>query len=382
MPGLLPGESLPPLLMLRVPSVPVPDKVPATLVVPLRVPATFRKPPLLMVEPPLMVPPEMELPAPFTVKPPVASVPELLRVLLPARETAPIEPVPLKVAPLAIVLLPVAAPLTCKAELAVWVMLPETVPLEIKLPVPLTVMPLVVSVPPLLKVLFPARVTVPTVPVPVRVARLASESLPAVPFTVRAELAFWVIAPETVPPLIELPTPLTVTPLVVSTPLPLVPERIPFPVRVTAPIVSVRVLKSKVPVPTLNAARIGQDVVCSESERASAYGRAAGVGIRARKRPSASARLRQAASGGADDARNTAIASAGQCQAESGSRDCASVSQVKRAAVGRNCGRRGESEQAAVVFVPPTLTSAPFCPAAPVPRIFNASAPTVIPVSS
>ena len=31
----------------------------------------------------------MELPAPFTVRPPVVRVPELLRVLLPASETAP-----------------------------------------------------------------------------------------------------------------------------------------------------------------------------------------------------------------------------------------------------------------------------------------------------
>ena len=54
-PGLLPGESLPPLLTLSVPRVPVPDRVPATLVVPLKVagPVTFKKPPLLIVAPPV-----------------------------------------------------------------------------------------------------------------------------------------------------------------------------------------------------------------------------------------------------------------------------------------------------------------------------------------
>ena len=123
-------------------------------------------------------------------------------MLLPESVTTPNEPVPVRVARLARVSEP-AVPLTVRAELAFCVIAPEMMPLEIVLPVPLTVIPPVVKVPELLRVLLPARVTAPTVPVPFKVARLARASLPAVPLTVSAELAFCVIAPETVPPLID-----------------------------------------------------------------------------------------------------------------------------------------------------------------------------------
>lgn len=106
--------------MLRMPTMPLPESVPATFVVPPKVApvAMLRKPPLLIVAPPVMVPPEIEFPAPFTVTRPVVKVPALLRVLLPAYEIAPMLPMPLKVAPLAIESLPLAVPLTINAELA------------------------------------------------------------------------------------------------------------------------------------------------------------------------------------------------------------------------------------------------------------------------
>ena len=112
----------------------------------------------LTVTLPATVPVLIVLPVPLTVMPPVVRVPVLLKVLLPASVTAPTVPVPARVALVLSASLP-PVPLTVRPELLFCVIAPVTMPVLIVLPVPLTVMPPVVSVAVLLKVLLPASVT-------------------------------------------------------------------------------------------------------------------------------------------------------------------------------------------------------------------------------